>query len=176
MPHAAIGRMAQATISKHVPLKTVVGIFGNDRTAARALRSLDAAGFDAARVQMTADDPSRAAEVGGKTYVLEGFIGGLIVGVLVVVGFAVWGGLGRDPLGVVIGGIGVVGGMATIGLVIGRTMGRHAPDAHLFARVVRTGGAVVSVQCADSECDLAAQLLDGAGAREVRDEPGPEAL
>jgi len=168
--------MAQATISKHIPLKTVVGIFGNDRKAAEALRSLDAAGFDAGRVQMTADDPSRAAEVGGKTFVLEGFIGGLLVGVLVVVGFSIWGDLGRDPVGVVVGGVGVVGGMATIGLVIGRAIGRHSPDAHLFERVVRTGGAVVSVQCADEECDLAAQLLDGAGAREVRDEPGPEAL
>jgi hypothetical protein len=41
---------------------------------------------------------------------------------------------------------------------------------------VQNGGAIVLVQCADRECDLAAQVLDGAGAREVRDEPGPEAL
>src|SRR5438552_18299664 len=124
MPHATNGRMSQATISKHIPMKTVVGIFGNDRKAAEALRSLDAAGFDAARVQMTADDPSRAAEVGGKTYVLEGLIGGLLVGVLVVVVFSIWGGLGRDPLGVIIGGVRVVGGVAAIDFVRGGREGR----------------------------------------------------
>ena len=171
--------MSQATISDRVPLKTVVGVFADDRKAAEALRSLDAAGFDADRVQMTGDDPSRAAEIGGKTYVLEGFVGGLLLGILVVAGFTVWGGLARDPVGLIIGSVGVVGGMATIGLVIGRTMGRHAPDAHLFAGVVRNGGAIVSVQCGAEECDFAAQVLDGAGAREVRDESaelGPEAL
>jgi len=66
--------------------------------------------------------------------------------------------------------------LTAIGFVIGRAIGRHAPDAHFFARVVQNGGAIVSVQCVEEECDLAAQVLDGAGAREVRDEPGPEAL
>jgi hypothetical protein len=168
--------MAQAAVSKTTPVKTVVGIFSNDGKAVEAMRSLDAAGFDAGRVQMTGDDPSRAAEVGGKTYALEGGIAGLVVGVIVVAGFAVWGDLGANPIDLAIGAIGVVGGMAAIGFVVGRTIGRHAPDAHLFARVVQNGGAIVSVQCADEECELAAQVLDGAGAREVRDETGPEAV
>jgi len=136
------------------------------------MRSLDAAGFDADHVQMTGDDPSRAAEAGGKTYALEGGIAGL----LLVVGFTVWGDLTTNPVGLFIGALGVVGGLTAIGFVIGRTTGRHAPDAHLFARAVQNGGAIVSVRCADEECDLAAQVLDGAGAREVRDEPGPEAV
>jgi hypothetical protein len=168
--------MAQATVSHTTPVKTVVGIFGNDRKAVEAMRDLDAAGFDADRVQLVADDPSRAAEVGGKSYALEGGLVGLVAGVVLVVAFAIWGNLWTNPVGLVIGGIGVVGGLAAIGLVIGRTLGRHAPDAHLFSGVVSNGGAVVSVQCAADECDLAAQVLDGAGAREVRDEPGPEAL
>jgi hypothetical protein len=168
--------MAQATISHTTPIKTVVGIFNNDRKAVEAMRSLDAAGFNADRVQMVADNESRAAEIGGKTYALEGGLVGSVVGVVVVTGFAAWGNLASNPVGLVIGSIGVVGGFAAIGFVIGRAVGRHAPDAHLFAGVVRNGGAVVSVQCADAECDLAAQVLDGAGAREVRDEPGPEAL
>jgi hypothetical protein len=170
------GGMAHATISHHAPIKTVVGIFSSDRKAVEAMRSLDAAGFDADRVQLTADDPSRASEVGGKTYALDGGVGGLIAGVALVVGFTVWGNLATDPVGLIIGAIGVVGGMTAIGFVIGRAIGRHAPDAHLFAGVVRNGGAIVSVECAADECDLAAQVLDGAGAREVRDEPGPEAL
>jgi hypothetical protein len=167
--------MARATISKTIPLRTVVGLFASDRKAVEAMGSLDAAGFDPDRVQMTGDDPSRAAEVGGKTYALEGGIVGLFVCV-VVAGFAAWGGLAANPVGLVIGAIGVVGGMAAIAFVVGRTTGRHAPDAHLFARVVQNGGAIVAVQCADEECDLAAQVLDGAGAREVRNEAGPEAV
>ncbi|SRR5712692_9287292 len=159
-----------------MPSKTVVGIFGNDRRAAEAMRSLDAAGFDPDRVQMVEGDPSLAAEVGGRTYAREGFIGGLILGLLVVAGFSVWGDLGRDVVGLIVGGVGVVGGMATIGLVVGRTIDRHAPDAGLFARTVRNGGAIVSVRCVADECDFAARVLDGAGAREVRDEPGPDAL
>ena len=168
--------MTQATVSRATPPKTIVGIFSSDRKAVEAMRSLDAAGFDADRVQMTGDDPSRAAEAGGKTYALEGGIAGLLAGILLVAGFTVWGDLAMDPVGLVVGGIGVVGGLTAIGFVIGRTTGRHALDAHLFARIVQNGGAIVSVQCADRECDLAAQVLDGAGAREVRDEPGPEAL
>lgn len=168
--------MAHATVSRTTPLKTIVGIFSSDRKAAEAMRSLDAAGFDAARVQMTGDDPSRAAEVGGKTYALEGGIAGLILGIAVVAFFTVWGNLATNPVGLAIGAVGVIGGLIAIGFVVGRAVGRHAPDAHLFARVVQNGGAVVSVQCADTECELAAQVLDGAGAREVRDEAGPEAV
>src|SRR5438874_12226774 len=122
--------MTQATVSHTTPLRTIVGIFGNDRTAVQAMRSLDAAGFDADRVQMTADDPSRAAEVGGKTYALEGGIIGLVAGAIVTAGFTMWGNLATNPIGLVLGAIGVVGGMTAIGFVIGRTLGRHAPDAH----------------------------------------------
>lgn len=168
--------MAHATITHHAPIKTVVGIFSSDRKAVDAMRSLDAAGFDADRVQLTADDPSRAAEIGGKTYALEGGIGGLIAGIVVVVGFAVWGNLATNPVGLVVGAVGVVGGLTAIGFVVGREMGRHAPDAHLFAGVVRNGGALVSVQCVAEDCDLATRMLGEAGARDVRDEPGAEAL
>jgi len=125
------------------------------------------------------DDPSRAAEVGGKTHALEGGVVGLIAGAVVVAGFTVWGDLATNPVGLIvgaIGAIGVVGGMAAIGFVVGRPMGGHASDAHLFVRVVPNGGAIVSVQCTDQEGDLAAPVLDGAGAREVRDEAGPEAV
>jgi hypothetical protein len=158
------------------PLHTVVGIFSTDRRAIEAVHSLDAAGFAASRVQMVGDDPSRAAEVGGKTYAPHGFILGALAGVGVVFVFSAMGDLGRDPVGLAIGAVGVVGGLAVIGLVIGRTIGRHAPDAHEFAEAVEHGGAVVSVQCEGEECDRAVRVLDGAGAAAVREEPGPEAI
>jgi hypothetical protein len=168
--------MTTRAVSHPTPVRTIVGVFSNDRKAVEAMRSLDAAGFDADRVQLVGDDPSRAAEIGGKSYAIQGGLAGMVVGVLVVIAFSVWGGLAADPVGLIIGSFGVVGGFTAIGFVIGRATGRHAPDAHLFAAVVRHGGAVVSVQCADEDCDLAAQVLDGAGAREVRNEVGPEAL
>lgn len=164
------------TTSRTTPLHTIVGIFRNDARAIDAVHSLDAAGFPASRVQMVADDPSRAAEVGGKTYALQGFVLGALFGVAVVAAFTMMGDLGRNPVGLVVGGIGVVGGLAVIGLVVGRTVGRHAPDAHAFERAVSGGGAVVSVQCDDDECDLATRVLDGAGATTVRDEAGPEVV
>lgn len=155
---------------------TIVGIFGDGRRAAEALRDLDAAGFDPDRIQLVADDPSRAAEIGGRDRALAGALGGLAVGVLLTVGFSLAGGLARDPVGLALGAAGVIGGSVAIGFIVGRTLGRHVPDAHRFAGAVRRNGAVVAVECHGRERELAAQVLDGAGAREVRDEAGPEAL
>lgn len=163
MPRATPRLMAQVI---------VVGTFRNDRRAAEAMRSLDAAGFDADRVRMTGDDP---VADGGTIRALAGGILGAIVALAVVAGFTVWGDLATDPLGLVVGAIGVIGGMAAVGSVVGRASGRHAPEADLVARVVQSG-AIVSVRCADDECELAARVLDGSGAREVRDEAGSPAV
>jgi len=78
---------------------TVVGIFANDRKAVAAMHALDLAGFEAGRVQMVADDPSRAAEVGGNTYAAQGFLVGAIIGIVLVVVLRIWGNLGNDPVG-----------------------------------------------------------------------------
>src|SRR2546430_6330302 len=164
-------RMAQAVVTKSTPLKTVVGIFSSDRKAVDAMRSLDAAGFDADRVQMTGDDPSRAAEVGGKTYALEGGILGLVAGAVVVAGFAAWGNLATNPVGLIIGAIGVVGGMAAIGFVIGRTTRPHAPDAPLFARAVQSGGVGGRLPAAQPARDRSARGLAGAPARAGAPQP-----
>ncbi|HAF11538.1 MAG TPA: hypothetical protein DCK98_15860, partial [Chloroflexi bacterium] len=94
---------------------TVVGIFANDRKAVAAMHALDLAGFEAGRVQMVADDPSRAAEVGGNTYAAQGFLVGAIIGIVLVVVLRIWGNLGNDPVGLVLGFFGAVGGFAVIG-------------------------------------------------------------
>ena len=119
---------------------------------------------------MVADDASRAAEIGATTFATTGFIVSALLGIVVVVAVSVWGDLGRDPFGLALGSLGVVGGFGVIGLVIGRTLGHHAPDAAAFARAIRRGGAVVSVQCAGAERVRAMEVLNGAGARTVRDE------
>ncbi|MDQ6858864.1 MAG: hypothetical protein M3Z65_07710, partial [Chloroflexota bacterium] len=114
-----------SNVSQETPLKTVVGIFNNDQRAAEALRFLDAAGFNADRVQMTADDPSRAAEIGGKTYAIPGAFAGLVAGFLLAAGFTVAGNLANNIVGLLIGSVGVIGGLTAIGFVIGRAMARN---------------------------------------------------
>lgn len=54
---------------------------------------------------------------------------------------------------------------------IGRALGRNVPWGPIAG--ARTGGPVVSVRCAVDEREFAAQLLDGAGASEVREEAEP---
>ncbi len=149
---------------------TVVGIFLNDRQGVAAMHALDRAGFEPGRIEMVADDASRAAEVGATTFATMGFIVSALIGIAIVVAVSLWGDLGRDPFGLALGSLGVIGGFAVIGLVIGRTLGHHAPDAAVFARAIHRGGAVVSVQCAGSERIRALEVLNEAGARTVRDE------
>jgi len=163
-------------VSRTMPLHTVVGIFPNEGEAVAAMHALDLAGFEAGRVQMVADDPSRAAEVGRNTYPARGFIVGAIIGIVLVGVLGIWGNLGNDPVEFVIGSIGAVGGFAVIGLVVGSTLGRNAPDATAFARAIRRGGAVVSVQCPGEERNRAMQVLNGAGAQTIRDEDEPGAF
>jgi hypothetical protein len=163
-------RLDMTQISHGVRRHTVVGMFPTDRAGVAAMYALDRAGFEPGRVEMVADDPPRAAEIGATTFATAGLIVSALFGFAVVVAVAVWGDLGRDPFGLVLGSLGVVGGFAVIGLVIGRTLGHDAPDAALFARAIRRGGAVVSVQCIGTQRDLAMEVLSGAGARAVRDE------
>lgn len=163
-------------VSRTMPLHTVVGIFPNEGKAVAAMHALDLAGFEAGRVQMVAADPSRAAEVGRNTYPAQGFIIGAIIGIVLVGVLGISGNLGNDPVEFVIGSIGAVGGFAVIGLVVGSTLGRNVPDATAFARAIRRGGAVVSVQCPGEERNRAMQVLNGAGAQTIRDEDEPGAF
>jgi hypothetical protein len=152
---------------------TLVAIFPSFGTAVGAVRSLEDAGFDPAHVEVVGDDPRAAAEVAARTYGREGFVGGLALGTALVLAAVFLGGLNTWPVASVIGSVGVIGGFAVIGLVLGRAVEVRARDASLFAAAVRDGGAVVAVDC-DANCDAAAALLHEAGATQVRDET-PEA-
>lgn len=61
----------------------------------------------------------------------------------------------------------ITGGLSAIG----RTLGGYASGGRVSK--ARTSGPVVAVQCAADDCEFAAQLLDGAGAREVREAAEP---
>ncbi|HEV8536967.1 MAG TPA: hypothetical protein VGR87_14770 [Candidatus Limnocylindria bacterium] len=52
---------------------------------------------------------------------------------------------------------------------LGQRIERHGPDAPLFEAVVREGGTVVAVECAD-DCEIAKRVLGETGAYDVRDE------
>jgi hypothetical protein len=148
---------------------TLVAIFGSFAGAATALRSLEAAGFDPAHIEVVSDDARAASEVAARSYGREGFFGGLLLGAALVLVAVFFGGLGAWPVASAVGSVGVIGGFAVIGLVLGRAIEVRAPDAPRFAAAVRDGGAVVAVDC-DTNCDVAESVFAETGANEIRDE------
>lgn len=121
---------------------------------------------------MIAGDPELARDVGGRSYVRVGVLIGALVGVLFAVLVLTMGGpaMATNPVGFTIGAIGVVGGLAFIGLVFGRSIVRRSPDAALFASEVERGDALVCVCCEGETCEQAREVLVSAGASDIRDE------
>jgi hypothetical protein len=148
---------------------TLVATFGSFAGAAAALRSLEAAGFDPAHIEVVSDDARAASEVAARSYGREGFFGGLLLGAVLVLVAVFIGGLGAWPIASAVGSVGVIGGFAVIGLVLGRAIEVRARDAPRFAAAVRGGGAVVAVDC-DTNCDVAESVFGETGANEIRDE------
>jgi hypothetical protein len=151
---------------------TRVAVFSSFGEAMKGIHSLEVAGFDPSQIEVVAGDERAASEVAARTYGREGFFGGLIVGLLLVLAAVFIGGLSAYPVASIVGSVGVIGGLAVIGLVLGRALERRAPDAPLFAAAVRDGGAVISVDCG-TKCDIAERLLHESGAADVRDESAP---
>jgi hypothetical protein len=152
--------------------ETRVAVFPSLGEALKGIHSLEVAGFDPSQIEVVAGDERAASEVAARTYGREGFFGGLLLGAVLVLGAVFIGGLSRYPVASIVGSVGVIGGLAVIGLVLGRALERRAPDAPLFAAAVRDGGAVISVECG-SKCDTAERLLHESGASDVRNESAP---
>ena len=148
-------------------MKTLTGLFDDYADAARAVRSLEAAGFDSDAISLlvsTYDDavgetPSadgisaEGAGTGAGIGALLGGAGGLLAGLgaLAIPGIGpviAAGWLVTTALGAVAGA--AVGG-ATGSIIGGFTSsGMHEHDAHVFAEGVRRGGSVVSVRTDES--------------------------
>jgi hypothetical protein len=155
----------------------VVGDFATRDAVVDALSALAARGIAPADVSVVAGDPDLARDVGGRSYALAGFIGGALLGLALSIWFVLSGGerMLTDPFGIVIGAFGTIGGLAFIGVVVGRAIVRRSPDAQRFADEVRRGDTLVAVACDGETCDRVREALRGAGAAEIRDEesPGP---
>jgi hypothetical protein len=137
-----------------------------------AVAALTRAGFGPESVDILAGDPEMARDVGGRSFVRAGVLTGVLIGVLFSILVVSMGGaqmLG-NPVGLAIGAIGTIGGLAFIGLVLGRSIVRRSPDAALFASEVERGDALVTVCCGGDSCDKAEAILVEEGASDVRRE------
>lgn len=155
----------------------VVGDFRRRESVGGAVARLTGAGFGPERVAIVAGDPELAREVGGRSHAALGFIGGALAGLGYTILVLAMGGsqMTVNPVGFAIGALGVVGGLAFIGLVFGRSIVTRGPDAEVFAQDVARGDALVTVECDHESCARARDVLISSGAEDVREEssPGP---
>lgn len=155
-----------------VVCRAVVGDFRDRRSAGAAVSALSRAGFGPDAVDIVAGDPEMARDVGGRSFVRAGVLAGVLTGVLFALLVIFMGGaqmLG-NPVGLIIGAVGTIGGLAFIGLVLGRSIVRRSPDASLFASEVERGDALVCVCCDGDSCEKAETILMESGASDVRRE------
>jgi hypothetical protein len=158
---SAIGSHAAHAVVADLPRRESVGV---------AVAHLGRAGFGPERVTIVAGDPELARDVGGRSYAALGFVGGALAGVGFAALVLVMGGaqMTVNPVGFGIGAFGVIGGLAFIGLVFGRSIVRRCADASLFAEEVARGDALVAVACDGESCEKAHDALVAAGAADVR--------
>jgi hypothetical protein len=152
--------------------RAVVADFPDRRAVGTAVAALARGGFGPESVEVIAGDPELARDVGGRSYVRVGVLVGALLGVLFAVLVLTMGGpaMATNPVGFAIGAVGVIGGLAFIGLVFGRSIVRRSPDAALFASEVERGDALVSVCCEGETCQQAKEILVTAGAGDIREE------
>jgi hypothetical protein len=149
-----------------------VGDFTDRRGVGPAVAQLARAGFGPDQVDIFADDPELARDIGGRSHVRAGVLIGAIVGIAFAIAVLVLGGpaMATNPVGFVIGAIGTIGGLAFIGLVFGRSLVTRTEDAALFAAEVERGDALVCVCCEGDRCERAEAVLMAAGAKDVKRE------
>jgi hypothetical protein len=154
-----------------VSTHALIADFPHRDAVPRALRHLHQAGIGPESVSIVFGDAELARELGGRSYVKLGVLGGAVLGLLFTVAVTVMGGsvMTISP-GYVIGAAGVIGGLGFIGLVVGRSLVSRSKDADLFAHEVERGDALISVTCEADACDRARTALLAAGAADIREE------
>jgi hypothetical protein len=171
--------------------KTIVGLFDRFTDAQSAVQTLVNAGVRRDDISIVANDrggdyaravgtteTTTAGEGAAAGAIGGGVLGGLL-GLLVGVGALAIPGIGpviaAGPLVAALGAAGastVVGagiGAATGG-VLGALVGAGVPeeDAHIYAEGIRRGGTLVTVTAEDSMASRAADILNSAGAVDVK--------
>jgi hypothetical protein len=158
--------------------ETVVGVFGSEVAARRAIAALERAGMPPDRIGIVVDNVRQAREVAG-SYSPQGALAGAMLGALLVAGFVLFGGevVRANPVAILMGGFAIIGGLAFIGWLAGRARAFKADEYADVEEEVEEGEILVSVACDTPDgVDTTRALLERAGAREVKIEETAEAV
>lgn len=160
--------------------RTVVGLFDNFEQANRAASQLENAGIPRDNISVVAGNESGKYEnyVSGTGEVGKGIAGGAGAGAAIGGGLGLVAGLmalaipgfgpviAAGPIAAALTGAGI--GAAAGGLIGGLTKaGVSEHDAEYYAEGVRRGGVLVTVRATENQADIAADVLDDAGAFDV---------
>ena len=158
--------------------QTLNGVFDREAEAREAVHALERAGMPPDRVGLVAGNIRQAREVAG-SYSPQGAIAGALLGVILVVGLAIFGGesFRENPIGILMGGFAIVGGLAFIGWLAGRARVFKEDEYAQAEDESAMGEILVSVVCDTPEgADATRAILERAGAREVRFEESGESV
>ena len=161
---------------KTAQAENVVGVFASDESARAAVSFLEHAGFPPDDVAVVRDDIRRARELTGSRSP-QGSAIGIIVGLLLFVGYALVGGppLRSDPVALALGLIGLAVAGAAIDALVGRSRAFVADRGARYEDAIASGRVLVSLHVKDGERDRARRLLREAGATHVKEEGTVEA-
>jgi len=158
--------------------QTLIGVFDTEAAARDAVSGLERAGMPPDRIGLVTGNIRQAREVAG-SYSPQGALLGALIGVVLVVAFAVLGGesFRQNAAGIVLGGFVIIGGLAFIGWLAGRArLFKEDRYAH-FEDESALGEILVSVVCDTPDgVDATRAILERAHAREIRLEESAESV
>lgn len=157
---------------------TINAVFDHVQDARSAVLSLERAGMPPDRIGLVTENIRQAREVAG-SYSPQGALVGAVLGVLLVVGYVLFGGeqMLQNPVALAMGGFAIVGGLAFIGWLAGRARVFKQDRYEHFEDESALGEILVSVVCETPEgADTTRAMLERAGAREVRVEESGESV
>jgi hypothetical protein len=158
--------------------ETVVGVFDREADAQGAIAALERAGMPPDRIGIVVGNVRQAREVAG-SYSPQGAVVGALIGLVLVVGYLIFGGDSVRPniAGVAIAGFAIIGGLAFIGWLGGRARLFKQDEYAKAEDEIASGEVLVSVVCDTPDgADATRALLERNGAREVRVEESGESV
>jgi hypothetical protein len=157
---------------------TLKAVFDKVEDARSAVLALERAGMPPDRIGLVTENIRQAREVAG-SYSPQGALIGAGLGVLLVIGYVVFGGaqMLENPVGIAMGGFAIIGGLAAIGWLAGRARLFKQDRYEHFEDESAMGEILVSVVCDTPEgADTTRAMLERGGAREVRVEESGESV
>ena len=158
--------------------QTITGVFPSEAAARDAVQRLERAGMPPDRIGFVTQNIRQAREAAG-SYIPQGAVVGAIVGVLVVLGYLVFGGepVRQNAVSAALGAFAIVGGLAFIGWLAGRARVFKADEAAALEDDIARGNVLVTVVCDTPDgADQTRSILERAGAAEVTFEDSAESV